>query len=102
MKIQIHDQIGGGLLVLFMLTMALIAGQAESSFRDEASATDVFQLHAGLNIAIDRERLERLESLSIVIATVLDLPIEAELSFDESASPGSDIPDAEQSPVHYD
>jgi len=102
MKTQVFDQASGGLLVLIMLTIALIAGQSATNFREQAPATNAFQLDAGLSVTIDRERLAKLESRSGVIETVLELPINADLNSDESASPASDVPDSEDSPVQYD
>lgn len=102
MKTQVFDQASGGLLVLIMLTIALIVGQSATNFREQAPATNAFQLDAGLSVTIDRERLAKLESRSGVIETVLELPINADLNSDESASPASDVPDSEDSPVQYD
>ena len=102
MKSQIYDQAGGGLLVLLMLTIALIAGQAEPNFREQTPVTNTFQLDAGLSVAIDREGPAKLEPPSSVVTTVLDLPVKVELGLDECACPVSDIPDAEIAPVHND
>ena len=102
MKTQVYEQANAGLLVLIMLTIALIAGQSEPNIREQAPATNAFQLDAGLSVTIDRERRAKLESLSAVIETVLILPINADLNIDDSASPASDVPNSENSPVQYD
>jgi hypothetical protein len=49
-----------------------------------------------------RERLAKLDLLSAAIETVLILTIDADLNSNESASPASDIPDSENSPVQYE
>jgi len=102
MKTRIYDQASGGLLVLIMLTIALIAGLSEPNLREEAPATTTFQLDAALSAKIHRERLAKLDLLSAAIETVLILPINANLNSKESASPASDVPDSESSPVQYD
>ena len=102
MKTQVYEQANAGLLVLIMLTIALIAGQSEPNIGEQAPATNAFQRDAGLSVTIDRERRAKLESLSAVIETVLILPINADLNMDDSASPASDVPDSENSPVQYD
>ena len=37
MKSQVYDRFGGGLIVLIMLTIAVVAGQAQSNFADKAA-----------------------------------------------------------------
>ncbi len=41
MKSQVYDRFGGGLIVLIMLTIAVIAGQAQTNFDDEATTEDL-------------------------------------------------------------
>ncbi len=102
MKTQVYNQASGGLLVLIMLTIALIAGLSEPNLREEAPATTTFQLDTALSAKIHRERLAKLDLLSAAIETVLILPINADLNSNESASPASGISDAENSPVQDD
>ncbi len=102
MKTQVYNQASGGLLVLIMLTIALIAGLSESNLREEAPATTTFQLDTALSAKIHRERLAKLDLLSAAIETVLILPLNADVNGNESASPASDIPDSENSPVQYE
>ncbi len=102
MKTQVYKQLSSGLLLLIMLTIALIAGQAELNFREQTPAMNASQLDTGLSVTIHRQRLAKLKSLSAVIETVLELPIHADLNSDESASPASDVPDSENSPVQLD
>jgi len=40
MKTQVYDRFGGGLIVLIILTIAVVAGQAQANFVD-AAATEV-------------------------------------------------------------
>ncbi len=102
MKTQVYNQVSGGLVVLIMLAIALIAGLSEPNLREEAPATSTFQLNTGLSAKMHRERLAKLDLHSAAIETVLILPINADLNSNESASPASGIPDSEISPVQYD
>ncbi len=102
MKIQVYNQASGGLLVLIMLTIALIAGLSEQNLREQAPATNTLQLDTGSSAKMHRERLAKLDLLSAAIETVLILSIDADLNSNESASPASDIPDSEISPVRHD
>lgn len=102
MKTQVYNQASGGLLVLIMLTIALIAGLSESNLREEAPATNTFQLDTGLSGKMHRERLAKLDLLSAAIETVLILSLDADVNSNESAFPASDIPDSDNSPVQYD
>ena len=90
MKTQINDRFGSGLLVLVMLTVAVVASEAEPGFQNPEPAVNAFELNADFRIAIDQERLEQLKSLSSVIDAVLDLPIEVSLTLDESGPPAPD------------
>ncbi len=102
MKTQVYDQASGGLLVLIMLTIALIASLSEPNLREQAPATNTLQLDTGLSAKMDRERPAKLDLLSAAIETVVILTIDADLNSNESASPASDLPDSENSPVQYD
>jgi len=98
MKFQFYDQAGSGLLVLIMLTMALIASQAQPKMQEVAPAAIAFQLDTGLTVAIERARLAKLQSLSPVIATVQTIPTKVELSLDKTASAVLDVPESEDLP----
>ena len=102
MKTQVYGQASGGLLVLIMLAIALIAGLSEPNLREEAPATTTFQLDTALSAKIHRERLAKLDLLSAAIETVLILPLNADVNSNGSAFPASDIPDSDNSPVQYD
>ncbi len=99
MKTQVYDRFGGGLLVLIMLTIAVVAGQAQPDFQEPSPRVDEIELDADFRTAIDAERLRELEALSPVIETVLDLPISVEFSINESAAPVPDNLDSNKSPV---
>jgi len=101
-KTQVYDQASVGLLVLIMLTIALIASLSAPNLREQAPATNTLQLDTGLSAKMDRERLAKLDLLSAAIETVVILTIDADLNSNESASPASDLPDSENSPVQYD
>ncbi len=66
MKTQVFDRFGGGLLVLIMLTIAVVAGQAEPKFDEPSRTENAFELNAGFEI------------------TILDHPIRIEASIEES------------------
>ncbi len=102
MKTQVYNQASGGLLVLIMLAIALIAGLSEPNLREQAPATNTFQLDTGLSAKMHQERLAKLDLVSAAIETVLIRTIDADLNSNESASPASDIRDSENSPVQYD
>lgn len=51
MKSQVYDRFGGGLIVLIMLTIAVIAGQAQDNF-DGAAATEDPPLRIELSIEL--------------------------------------------------
>ncbi len=99
MKTQVYDRFGGGLLVLIMLTIAVVASQAQPDFQEPAPRFDEIELDAGFRFAIDAERLRELEALSAVVETVLDLPIRIEVSIEESESNLPDIADSTNAPV---
>lgn len=90
MKNPIYDQAGSGLLVLIMLTIAFIASQAEAGFRERAAATDAPQADAGLHVSINGERLARLESISWLFESVLDLPVTMEFRIEQSEIPAAE------------
>ncbi len=69
MKTQVFDRFGGGLLVLIMLTIAVVAGQAEPDFDETSRTENALELNAGFEI------------------TILDHPIRIETSIEESKAP---------------
>ena len=81
MRAKVFDQAGSGLLVLIMLTVAVVAGQAKPRYQDSAAV----QLDAGIRVSLDQAQLAKLESLSTEIYELLELPIRLNLSIDESA-----------------
>ncbi len=98
MKTQVYDRFGGGLIVLIMLTIAVVAGQAQPDIDDAVAAEDVFELDAGLHISIDRRRLEEFEVLSSIAEMVLDSPMRIEVSIESSETAAADIADPSDSP----
>ncbi len=99
MKTRVYDRFGGGLLVLIMLTIAVVAGQVQPDFQEPVPRADEIELDADFPIVIDAERLRELEALSAVIETVLDLPISLEFSINESAVTVPDNADSNKSPA---
>lgn len=99
MKTHVYDRFGGGLLVLIMLTIAVVASQAQPDFHEPEPRVDEIELHADFRMAVDAERLRELEALSAVIETVRDLPIRTEVNTEGSESPLPDFADSHNLPV---
>lgn len=97
MKIQVFDRFRSGLILLAILAIAVVAGQARPNAEEPVPTEDAFELDAGLRIEIDHEQLDKLQSLSSVIEPVLELPVRVEFSTDESVAP--DIADPDTAPV---
>ncbi len=97
MKTQVYDRFGGGLLVLIMLTIAVVAGQARPRFDAPAPTEDVSAPVAGFHITIDQERITELESLPSVFERDLDRPIWIEVRIEEADTPSPDDAD----PSHF-
>ena len=76
MKTQVYDRFGGGLLVLIMLTIAVVAGQAEPKFDKPSRTESSFDLNAGITV------------------TILDHPIRIEASIEESKAPAPEPADS--------
>jgi hypothetical protein len=51
MKTQVYDRFGSGLIVLIILTIAVVAGQAQTNFND-AAATEDLPLRIELSIEL--------------------------------------------------
>ena len=101
MKTQVFDRFGNGpivLTVIIMLTVAVIAGQAQPNIDDTAVVEDVFELGTGFHISIDQQRLGELDALSTVVDAVLDLPIHIEVSIESTESPVADRGDTSDLP----
>ena len=77
------EQLTKGLLslaVILMFAAALIAGQARANLPAEVSAVPDSSLATRLSIIIDKESLQKIESLPHVVGTILALPIDVELT----------------------
>ena len=99
MKTPIYNRFGGGLIVLIMLTIAVVAGQSEPNLDQPSRTEDAFELDGALQVTIDNEGLAELEALSSVVEAVLDLPIRIEASIEASESPLPDIADSNNTPA---
>jgi hypothetical protein len=97
MKTEAFDHFHSGLLLLIMLTLAVVAGQAQPSTEVPQTAENTFEMNAGFRITIDHKRLGKLESVLTVIETVLQLPIKVEFIMDDFAT--SDIVDPDTAAV---
>ncbi len=98
MKTQVYDRFGGGLLLLVMLTIAVVAGQAKPRFDALAPTEDMSAPVAGFHITIDQEQFTELESLPSVFETGLDRPIRIEVIIEDTA-PLPDSADPSHLPV---
>ena len=83
MKTQVYDRFGGGLLLLVMLTIAVIAGETQPDF-DASSHADA---------------VPELDALAPVVETTPDHPITIELSIEITESNSSDNADPSHLPV---
>ncbi len=81
MKTQVYDRFGGGLLVLIMLTIAVVAGQAEPKFDETSRTENAIELNAEFTV------------------TILDHPIRIEASIEESKAPAPEPADSSDSLV---
>ena len=76
MKTQVYDRFGGGLLVLIMLTIAVVAGQAEPEFEEPSRTENAFEPNASFTV------------------TILDHPHRIETSIEESKDPAPESADS--------
>jgi hypothetical protein len=99
MKTQVYDRFGGGLLLLVMLTIAVVAGQAKPRI-DAAVPTDgASTADAGIQITIDQERFTQLESLPSALEVDGHRPIRIEVRIEDTDTPLPDNADPSHLPV---
>jgi hypothetical protein len=79
MKNFILSYFGSGLMLLCVLTIAVVAVQAQSRYEKPESEQDFIELDAGTSISIDRERIEKLEALLIKIRTDINKSTSADI-----------------------
>ena len=99
MKTQVYNRFGGGLLLLIMLTIAVIAGQARPRIDAPVPAGDASAPDAGFQITIEQERFTELESLPLVLEIDRDRPIRIEVSIEDTDKPLPDDADSSHLPV---
>jgi hypothetical protein len=97
MKTPLYRQVSAGLLMFTLCAIAVVAAQTES--KSHAPAAPSGKPDATVSLRIDRERLAGLKSLASVVITFMDLPVSAELRFDDSAKPVAESPDAGETPA---
>ncbi len=83
MKTQVYDRFGGGLLLLVMLTIAVVASEAQPDFEASSRAEDVVELDA----------------LPSVVDAAPDHPIRNEVSIEKAESNLPDNADPSHLPV---
>ncbi|MFQ5547980.1 MAG: hypothetical protein ACE5FV_06805 [Woeseia sp.] len=96
MNIPVLDEAGGGLLVLTMLTIAFIAGQAQANLQERAAAPGHFQLNTELTVTLDGDRVENLRSISSIIDAVRELPVTIDVTIDASTAHQEQTAESEQ------
>ncbi len=99
MKTQVYDRFGGGLLLLVMLTIAVVAGEAQPDFAAPAPAEHALERDAGLLITINQGRTAGLDALTSVADKAPDLAIEIEVSIEETEANLPDSADPSHLPV---
>jgi hypothetical protein len=62
--------------VLLLFTIALVAGQARANLPNELKAAPVPTITTSVNIVLNAEMLRQLESLPLVVDTLLALPLD--------------------------
>lgn len=102
MKTRVNHQVSVGLLLLALFIVAFLAGQGEAGVRGQATANNAFELDAGLNVSINRERLQSLRALASVVESAVDVPIRIELSVEQSDSAPLDLPEPRKTPAQDD
>jgi hypothetical protein len=100
MKTQVYDRFGGGLLVLIMLTIAFVAGQADANLRDRLLAGNGFQPDAAQFVETDSKRLARIELLSSDFETVFHVLIKEVPGTDAPPAIAFEMPVSENSLAH--
>jgi len=68
--------------VLLMFVVALVTGQARANLPSEIKATPAPMVTTSINVVLHSQMFEKLETLPLVIDTLLALPAEIELSID--------------------
>jgi hypothetical protein len=71
-----------GLAVLGLLTIAIIAGQADANLPAEATASAQFEQSGKTHIILNAQQLERIEELPQVLDTVMAIPRRIKLTVD--------------------
>jgi len=92
------DQLTKGLIslaVILMFAAALIADQARANLHAAVPAAPDASLATHLSIILDKESLQKMDSIPNVINTILALPIEIELTLravkDKNARSGESL-----------
>lgn len=96
MKIPVLNKAGGGLLVLIILTIAIIAGQAQANLQERAAAPGHFQLNTELTVTLDGDRVDNLHSLSSIVDAAHELPVTIDVTIDASTSHQEQTAESEQ------
>jgi hypothetical protein len=93
MKAQILNHFGSGLFLLVVLTIAVVASQAQAGLAEPLAAEDAIEVDARFRIEIDHGGLERLESLLSDVEPVPELPISIEINTGDFVAPEVADPD---------
>lgn len=70
--------------VLLLCTVALVAGQADANLPNAVKATPQPAPGVAIDIVLSRHMQEKLDSLAVVVDTLVSLPDELEISSDNA------------------
>ena len=70
--------------VLILFTVALVAGQARANLPNEIKAAPMLPTTTSITVVLTSDMLRKLESLPLVVDTLLELPADLEFVYDRS------------------
>lgn len=92
-------QVTNGLVpvvVLMLLVVALVAGQARANIPGQVTAAAAPTLSAHTSVILNAEMLKNIESLPQIVDTILTLPADIEMTINALTLPTSSGADGEQ------
>ncbi len=86
------------IVVLLLLVVALVAGQARANLPGHVTAAALPSLSARASIILNTEMLRNIESLPPILDTILALPANIEITINTLTLPATIDVDGEQTP----
>jgi hypothetical protein len=77
------------IVVLLLLVVALVAGQARANLPGQVTAAAIPSLSARTNIVLSTEMLKTIESLPQIVDTILALPASIEITINKLTLPAT-------------